>query len=44
MNIEESGYKVGLQLINWVKNGVMEDVVNTKELVDDRNVADYLSK
>lgn len=44
MNIEESGYKVGLQLINWIENGTMENVVNAKELVDSRNVADYLTK
>lgn len=40
-NIEESGYQVGLQLINWVENGVMEDVAVYKDLVDIRNVADY---
>lgn len=40
-NIEESGYQVGLQLINWVENGVMENVAVAKDLVDIRNVADY---
>lgn len=44
MNIEQSGYNVGIQLINWLENGAMEDVVNSKELVDGRNVADYLTK
>lgn len=44
MNIEQSGYHVGIQLINWIENGAMEDVVNSKELVDSRNVAGYLSK
>lgn len=41
-NIEESGYQVGLQCINWIENGKMENVVVAKELVDSRNVADYL--
>ena len=41
-NIEESGYQVGLQLINWVENGVMESVAVAKDLVDIRNVADYI--
>lgn len=40
-NVEESGYRVGMQLINWVENGVMEDVAVAKDLVDIRNVADY---
>lgn len=40
-NIEESGYQVGLQLINWVENGTMENVAVAKDLVDIRNVADY---
>ncbi len=40
-NIEESGYQVGLQLINWVENGKMENVAVSKDLVDSRNVADY---
>jgi len=42
MDIEASGYQVGLQLINWVENGVMENVIVEKALVDSRNVADYL--
>lgn len=42
-NIEESGYQVGLQLINWIENGKMENVVVAKELVDGRNVAEYLN-
>lgn len=41
-NIEESGYQVGLQCINWIENGKMENVVVVKDLVDSRNVADYL--
>lgn len=40
-NVEESGYLVGLQLINWIENGVMEDVAVAKDLIDIRNVADY---
>lgn len=41
-NIEESGYNVGMQLINWVENGVMESVPVTKDLIDIDNVADYI--
>lgn len=41
-DIEESGYQVGLQLINWVENGILEDVTVTKVLVDSRNVAEYI--
>lgn len=42
MDIEASGYQVGLQLINWVENGTMENVVVEKVEIDSRNVADYL--
>lgn len=42
MDIEASGYEVGKQLINWVENGKMEDVIATKELVTSANVGDYL--
>lgn len=42
MDIEESGYKVGLQLINWIENGTMEDVVNEKVLITAENVSDYM--
>lgn len=42
MDIEESGYQVGLQLINWVENGKMENVIVSKDLVDISNVKDYL--
>lgn len=42
MDIEESGYAVGQQLINWVENGVMENVVVKKDLIDSHNVQDYL--
>ena len=41
-DIEASGYDVGLQLINWIENGVMENVTVTKVLIDSRNVADYV--
>lgn len=40
-NIEESGYNVGLQLINWIENGVMENVPVAKDLVNIDNVANY---
>lgn len=43
MDIEASGYQVGLQLINWVENGAMEDVIVEKVLVDSNNVADYIN-
>lgn len=43
MDIEESGYQVGLQLINWIENGEMENVIVEKDLVDGRNVQDYLA-
>lgn len=42
MDIEASGYQVGLQLINWIENGTMENVVVEKVEIDSRNVADYL--
>lgn len=42
MDIEESGYAVGQQLINWVENGKLENVIVEKDLVDSRNVQDYL--
>lgn len=41
MDIEASGYSVGLQLINWIENGKMENVVVEKILIDGRNVAEY---
>ncbi len=40
-DIENTGYQTGLQLVNWVKNGVIEDVVVNKVLVDERNVDGY---
>lgn len=43
MDIEQSGYQVGLQLINWIENGEMENVVVKKDLVDGRNVQEYLA-
>ena len=43
MDIEASGYQVGLQLINWVENGKMENVIVEKELIDSSNVADYIN-
>lgn len=42
MNIEESGYAVGKQLIRWVESGEMENVIVKKELIDIDNVMDYL--
>lgn len=42
MDIEESGYRVGLQLIRWIEQGAMENVVNEKVLVDSENVTEYL--
>ena len=42
MDIEASGYAVGLQLINWIENGAMENVIVEKVLVDSRNVADFI--
>lgn len=42
MDIEQSGYQVGLQLINWIENGEMENVIVEKDLVDGRNVQEYL--
>ncbi|MGI6607395.1 MAG: sugar ABC transporter substrate-binding protein [Erysipelotrichaceae bacterium] len=37
---EETGYQVGLQLVNWIENGKMEGISVARELVDWRNVAD----
>ena len=42
MDIEESGYQVGMQLINFIENGKMENVVVTKDLVTGANVQDYM--
>ena len=41
-DIEESGYQTGLQLIRWIEEGEIENVVVTKVLVDSRNVDEYL--
>ena len=41
-DIEESGYQTGLQLIRWIEEGEIENVVVTKALVDSRNVDEYL--
>lgn len=41
---EETGYNVGLQLINWVENGTMENVPVVKTLCDWRNVSDFISE
>ena len=40
-DIVQSGYETGLQLINWIENGRIEDVVVSRVLVDNRNIADY---
>lgn len=42
LDIEESGYQVGLELINWDQNGVMENVLVERELVDIRNIAEFI--
>jgi ABC-type sugar transport system substrate-binding protein len=41
-NIEQSGYEAGLQLVNWIENGKIENVVVTRTLVDSRNIQDFL--
>lgn len=41
-DIEASGYQTGLQLINWIENGEMENVIAERTLVDIRNAGDYL--
>lgn len=38
---EETGYQIGLQLVNWVENGKMEPVSVSRTLVDWTNVAEY---
>lgn len=38
------GYNIGLQLINWVENGEMENVYATKVQVDWRNIDEYIEK
>ena len=35
---EETGYQIGLQLINWVENGKMDPVPLSRELVDWRSI------
>lgn len=42
MNIEESGYQVGRQLINWNENGTMENVFVERNLVDARNITEFV--
>lgn len=42
MDIEASGYEVGLHLIQWIEEGVLENVVVNRELVDARNIADFM--
>lgn len=42
-DIEESGYQTGLQLINWIENNTIEDVIINRTLVDESNVSEYLS-
>jgi len=42
-DIEASGYATGLQLINWIENGEIEDVIAERSLVDARNVEEYLN-
>lgn len=41
-DIEESGYRVGLQLIRWIEEGEIDSVVVSKDLVDSRNIAEYI--
>ncbi|MBQ6559360.1 MAG: hypothetical protein IJL85_00860 [Erysipelotrichaceae bacterium] len=36
-----TGYAIGLQLVNWIENGKMENVPAVKEYVDWTNVGDY---
>lgn len=43
-DIEQSGYETGLQLINWVENGKLENVVVIRQLVDARNVKDFIKE
>jgi ABC-type sugar transport system substrate-binding protein len=43
-DIEQSGYDTGLQLINWIENGKLENVVVTRQLVDASNVAEFLAQ
>ena len=43
-DIEQSGYDTGLQLINWIEKGTLENVVVTRQLVDSRNVKDFTEK
>lgn len=40
-DIEASGYTTGLQLINWIENSEIENVVAERTLVDIRNVDEY---
>ncbi len=40
-DLVSTGYQVGLQLINWVENGTMENVNMQRILVDKTNVSEY---
>jgi len=41
-DVAETGYQVGLQLINWIENGEIKNVPVSRVLVDSSNVKDYL--
>lgn len=41
-DVEATGYQVGLQMINLIENGEVENVVMDRTLVDARNVAEYI--
>ena len=40
-NTYQTGYNIGLQLVNWIENGKMENVPAKKDFVDWTNVQDY---
>lgn len=40
-NTYQTGYNIGLQLVNWIENGKMENVPAKKDFVDWTNVKDY---
>lgn len=43
-DVEATGYATGLELVNWIENGTVNDVTVSRKLVDKRNVAEVYQK
>ena len=42
-DIQGFGYDAGMQLINWIENGEMNDIAPKKVLIDNRNVSEFIN-